>query len=78
MVGERFCMKTTFTGLLCIALSGMTHADVGDSPPLPEESVLDSAKVILPLDSEAPRPSIEFKINGKGPFLFVFDTTRFR
>ena len=67
-------MKTTFTYLLFIALSGMTHADVGDPPPLPEESVLESTKVILPLDSDASRPSIEFKINGKGPFLFVLDT----
>ncbi len=67
-------MKTTFTYLLFIALSGMTHADVGDPPPLPEKSVLESTKFILPLDSDASRPSIEFKINGKGPFLFVLDT----
>lgn len=67
-------MTTTFVCLLSIALSGMTYADVGDPPPLPEESVLDSTEMVLPLDSAAPRPTIEFRINGEGPFLFVFDT----
>ncbi len=43
-------------------------------PPLPEKSILRSAKVVLPLDSAASRPTIQAKINGKGPFLFVFDT----
>lgn len=73
-IGGQRCMKTTFSILLSIALCGMTHADVGDPPPLPEESVLESTKVVLPLDSDASRPSIELKINGKGPFLFVLDT----
>ena len=67
-------MKTTFSYLLSIALCGVTYAEVSDPPPLPEESVLEVTKVVLPLDSYAPRPNIEFKINGKGPFLFVLDT----
>lgn len=67
-------MKTTFLCLLSTALFGMTYADVGNSPPLPEESGLDSTEVVLPLDSDAPRPTIEFSINGEGPFLFVLDT----
>jgi len=45
-----------------------------DPPPPPEKSVLQSGRVVLPLDSEAARPTIEARINGKGPFLFVLDT----
>jgi len=45
-----------------------------DPPPPPETSTLHTEKVVLPLESDAPRPTIEALINGKGPFLFVLDT----
>ena len=69
-------MKMIVTmGLLIATLPGTTScAEISDPPPPPEKSVLESSKVVLPLDFGAPRPTIEAKINGKGPFLFVLDT----
>lgn len=45
-----------------------------DPPPPPTKAVLRSDKAVLPLDSAAPRPTIEARINGRGPFLLVLDT----
>ncbi len=61
--------------LITSLLAGSALAGTDDGPtPLPEKSVLRSARVVLPLDAAASRPTIQAKINGKGPFLFVLDT----
>ncbi len=70
-------MKLVFLRHLLITslMTTTALAQTEDGPtPLPEKSVLRSARVVLPLDSDASRPSIQAKINGKGPFLFVLDT----
>lgn len=56
-----------------LATSALAETE-NDPPPPPEKSILRSGRVVLPLDSAAPRPTIQAKINGKGPFLFVLDT----
>ena len=70
-------MKVMFLRHLLItslmASSAFAETDHGPTP-LPEKSILRSARVVLPLDSDASRPTIQAKINGKGPFLFVLDT----
>ena len=58
---------------LLMATSAIAETKDGPTPP-PEKSTLRSDKVVLPLDSDASRPTIQAKINGKGPFLFVLDT----
>ncbi len=61
--------------LIAAALTTAALAETdNDPPPPPENSVLRSARVVLPLASDAPRPMIQAQINGKGPFLFVLDT----
>lgn len=70
-------MKVVFLRHLLIASAMATSAlaatESGPTP-LPEKSILRSGRVVLPLDADAPRPTIQAKINGKGPFLFVLDT----
>ncbi len=61
--------------LITSLMAGSALAETEDGPtPLPEKSILRSARVVLPLDSDASRPTLQAKINGKGPFLFVLDT----
>ncbi|MCZ6653288.1 MAG: pepsin/retropepsin-like aspartic protease family protein [Planctomycetota bacterium] len=70
-------MKFVFHRYLLITtvVASVAFAETEDGPtPLPEKSILRSAKVVLPLDSDAARPTIQATINGKGPFLFVLDT----
>ncbi len=70
-------MKVVFPRHLLIAslLATIALAETDDAPPPPpEESIMRSDRVVLPLDSDAARPTIQAKINGKGPFLFVLDT----
>ncbi len=61
--------------LIVSACTSITYAQIdNDPPPPPEQSILHTERVTLPLDASAPRPTINAKINGKGPFLFVLDT----
>jgi len=61
--------------LIASLLVSIAFAETDNAPPPPpEKSILRSGKAVLPLDSDAARPTIQAKINGKGPFLFVLDT----
>ena len=61
--------------LIISLLATIALAETDDAPPPPpEKSIMRSDRVVLPLDSDAAKSTIQAKINGKGPFLFVLDT----
>ena len=65
------------TILICLISSPLFAAPAiedDDTPRPPDKTELKSPVVTVPFDADAPRPIIEAKINGKGPFRFILDT----
>lgn len=65
------------TILICLMSSPLLSAPAiadDDTPRPPDKTELKSPVVTVPFDADASRPTIEAKINGKGPFRFILDT----
>src|SRR5438270_8427850 len=66
-----FIMLMAFT----LAIIGLhRHVTAQHSLPPPQRLHLDAARISLPLTFFGGRPVVEVKINGKGPYRFIFDT----
>ena len=74
--GTRMNLRHT-TILICLMSSPLLSAPAiedDDTPRPPDKTELKSPVVTVPFDADASRPTIEAKINGKGPFRFILDT----
>jgi len=60
--------------IIILAAVGFYQRAVHGRLPPPERLQLPAAKVIVPLTFFGGRPVVDVKVNGKGPFRFIFDT----
>lgn len=71
---SRHVLPIVFLAIAIVAVRGLyQHAVQGHLPP-PEKLHLSTPKVTVPLTFFGGRPVVEVKVNGKGPFRFIFDT----